>query len=85
MRYARFLRADKNGKHIGACGTDSVYILDGRYSLQTCADDSIRKLFVWRNGMHPEYEGFRIIEAESIREKGVILRTYRLIGREACI
>jgi hypothetical protein len=69
-RYAQFyLRSCMTGELVPGCGTDSVYILDGRWGkfrMEMAAVSELRRRK--RCFPYPEYVGYAIVNASSFRE-----------------
>lgn len=64
--------SDANIKPIEMCGSDSVYILDGRKNLGNMIIDAEKRLEKMRK-IHTYIIGYKIIKAQSFLDTGTIL------------
>lgn len=64
--------SDANIKPIEMCGSDSVYILDGRNNLDTMISDAEKRMEKMRT-IHADICGYKIIKAQSFLDVGTIL------------
>lgn len=86
MKYVQFYRnstgyiagsippmfSDANIKPIPMCGTDGVFILDGRNNIDTMILDAFRRMQKMRT-IHTDICGFKIIKAQRLSDTGTIL------------
>lgn len=64
--------SDEHIKPIPMCGSDSVYILDGRNSIDNMIFDAERRMEKMRT-IHTYIIGYKIIKAQSLLDTGTIL------------
>lgn len=64
--------SDEHIKPIPMCGSDSVYILDGRNNLDTMIFDAERRMEKMRT-IHADICGYKIIKAQRLSDTGTIL------------
>ena len=64
--------SDEHIKPIPMCGSDSVYILDGRNNLDTMISDAEKRVEKMRT-IHPYICGYKIIKAQSLLDVGTVL------------
>ena len=74
--YVQFLEPNKDyTKMIEPCGSDSVYILDGRNSIQTMKRDAIERMDKLRHVQ--SYSGYRIMKGSRFDNSTVIYEWVR--------
>jgi len=75
MKYqAQFLvKYESQGEIQELCGSDGVFILDGRNSLGTMCKDSIKRI-EWLKKVQPKIVGFKIMKGPRFTESTEIHR-----------
>jgi hypothetical protein len=64
--------SDEHIKPIEMCGSDSVYILDGRNNLENMVCDAEKRMEKMRT-IHADICGYKIIRAQRLSDIGTIL------------
>ena len=64
--------SDENIKPIEMCGTDGVFILDGRNNIDTMVFDAEKRMSKMRM-IHPDICGYKIIKAQKFSDIGTTL------------
>lgn len=78
MKYfAEFLDIDLAGEMTKPCGSDSVFILDGRNNLDTMITDAHNRLKALNKHVHPTWCGFNIMKGDRFDSAVVVYRYSR--------
>ena len=73
--------SDKHIKPIPMCGSDGVYILDGRNNIDNMISDAKKRMEKMRT-IHPDICGFKIIKAQRFSDVGtVLLSTFNTVTK----
>lgn len=70
------------GEHVEACGSDGVFILDGRNSLETQIQDAKDRMFKLRNVQN--FSGFAIMKGDlrnAYKRVFVEISTVEIVGK----
>lgn len=70
--YAEFMYKSGDNEKRSSCGSDTVFILDGRSSFRSLLRDSLTRLEKLQV-IHPDWKYFVIRKGKSLREDGVIV------------
>jgi hypothetical protein len=72
MIYTQFLELNENGKLQAALGSDGVYILDGRNTIETMHKDAMKRFHKMKK-FHKNYVGFKIQKSSRLDDDPEIL------------